>query len=443
MERGYDKVIGQASGLLAAAVLTLEKDLSRRPTELDWAVKQLLWRVGQALMTEVYSELCSRAVVRARERGLHVHRMRQIRVGTVFGEVTLDSPYMRNKATGESARPVFDELGFRDRSRTLGVERALADFGAEESFALAAKRFEEHYHHEVGRTSVLRLVEDTARDAQHYVEARLDQARGKYEEPIATRPGLPEMLIQLDGCEIRTGTLETAETDELTEVRELPKRRREEAWREVRVAFARSLHEVDRTYVAQMAKYPEVVGQLFSAAVDRGLSSDTEVVAVSDGGQGLKEELEAQFPGLFFILDHPHLCQHLHDTGKEMGLADEDRHAWVRESLKTIEPGGVETLLEQLQEYSGDGADRVRRLCGYLERFKACLDYDTARESDWPIGSGEIESAHRYIPQKRLKLPGACWRPETINPMLALRIVRANDWWTDFWDHQAQARRAA
>jgi hypothetical protein len=31
---------------------------------------------------------------------------------------------------------------------------------------------------------------------------------------------------------------------------------------------------------------------------------------------------------------------------------------------------------------------------------------------DLPIGSGEIESAHRYIAQKRLKLPGAWWRVE-------------------------------
>ena len=38
-----------------------------------------------------------------------------------------------------------------------------------------------------------------------------------------------------------------------------------------------------------------------------------------------------------------------------------------------------------------------------------------------------------YIPQKRLKIPGATWHPLTINPMLALRIIRANDWWSEFW----------
>lgn len=54
-----------------------------------------------------------------------------------------------------------------------------------------------------------------------------------------------------------------------------------------------------------------------------------------------------------------------------------------------------------------------------------------------PIGSGEVESAHRYIPQKRLKIPGATWHPDTVNSMLALRVIRANGWWDDFWMKQS------
>ncbi|WP_193200888.1 hypothetical protein [Nostoc sp. MG11] len=61
------------------------------------------------------------------------------------------------------------------------------------------------------------------------------------------------------------------------------------------------------------------------------------------------------------------------------------------------------------------------------------MSYEKFLSQGLPIGSGEVESAHRYIPQKRLKIPGATWHPNTINPMLALRIMRANDWWEDFW----------
>ena len=50
-----------------------------------------------------------------------------------------------------------------------------------------------------------------------------------------------------------------------------------------------------------------------------------------------------------------------------------------------------------------------------------------------PISSGKVESAHRHVPQARLQLPGACWHPTNVNCMLALRVIRANGWWDDFW----------
>ncbi len=48
-------------------------------------------------------------------------------------------------------------------------------------------------------------------------------------------------------------------------------------------------------------KYPVVVEQLVSAAIDQGMGTDTEVTAVADGGNGLREALERGFPKLKFI----------------------------------------------------------------------------------------------------------------------------------------------
>jgi hypothetical protein len=50
-----------------------------------------------------------------------------------------------------------------------------------------------------------------------------------------------------------------------------------------------------------------------------------------------------------------------------------------------------------------------------------------------PIGSGEVESAHRHILQKRLKIPGAWWRLEGAEEMAQLRAMRANNRWNEFW----------
>jgi hypothetical protein len=52
-----------------------------------------------------------------------------------------------------------------------------------------------------------------------------------------------------------------------------------------------------------------------------------------------------------------------------------------------------------------------------------------------PIGSGEIESGHRYVFQKRLKIAGGWWEQENLKKMIALRVVRVNRGWEDYWSN--------
>ncbi len=61
------------------------------------------------------------------------------------------------------------------------------------------------------------------------------------------------------------------------------------------------------------------------------------------------------------------------------------------------------------------------------------LNYQDALNKALPIGSGEIESAHRYVVQKWLKLPGCWWLIPNAEHMLALRINRANRKWHAYW----------
>ena len=80
-----------------------------------------------------------------------------------------------------------------------------------------------------------------------------------------------------------------------------------------------------------------------------------------------------------------------------------------------------------------DSEAPVRQCHRYLSQRREQLDYHRALERDLPIGSGEIESAHRYIVQQRLKRPGAWWRAANADHMLALRLNRANRRWDAYW----------
>jgi len=210
-----------------------------------------------------------------------------------------------------------------------------------------------------------------------------------------------QLVVELDGCKIRTGVLVA---EEAVDGKSSEKRHRVIDWSEVRIGLATDLDGQEKEYVGRADTYPPIVRQLFSLAVKQGLSRQTEVIAVADGGNGIREELERQFPRIRFVLDQPHLKKHLYTTAEAKGLEAEPRKKWVEEKLELINAGKALEALEQVrQEYRDTSVDDLRKLVGYLEKFQDAIDYGKFKEEGLPIGSGEVESAHRYVPQKRLK----------------------------------------
>jgi hypothetical protein len=106
-----------------------------------------------------------------------------------------------------------------------------------------------------------------------------------------------------------------------------------------------------------------------------------------------------------------------------------------KDALKT---GRADDVLRTLLPHSGapdvsDDQASVRTCHRYLSARRDQLKYREALAEGLPIGSGEIESAPRYVAQKRLMLPGAWWLVEHAEHMLALRINRLNGDWDAYW----------
>jgi len=74
----------------------------------------------------------------------------------------------------------------------------------------------------------------------------------------------------------------------------------------------------------------------------------------------------------------------------------------------------------------------VRRCYNYLANRPGQFHHQAAIAAKLPIGSGEVESAHRYVIQKRFKLPGAWWTINNAQAMLKLRVLRENNRWNDY-----------
>jgi len=352
----------------------------------------------------------------------------------------LKSPYLWIE--GKSSKPLVDEMNNTHQGRSEAVNRALGDFGIEESFAQASVRFKEHYHYDIGPSAVARSTKEAALQSKEYLENKLSNLDPELKE---TNESIDKMLVELDGCEIRTARLVPIEgSTETTPVYNNDKKTKVVKWRDVRLGFVRPLDETSKTFVGKMDSYQDVVSQMHSAAVLTGMTPETKIIGVADGGNGLSEELKRQFPSMQFILDKSHLKDHLYETAEAIGINQKDRPGWVKPRVRAISDGNVQAVLKELEEENDKNPnERLKRLIGYINRFYDALDYDNFKSKGYPIGSGEIESAHKSIPQKRLKIPGASWHPDSIDPMLALRILRADDWWDDFWNQRAEELIAA
>jgi len=62
----------------------------------------------------------------------------------------------------------------------------------------------------------------------------------------------------------------------------------------------------------------------------------------------------------------------------------------------------------------------------YIANRPGQFKYQEAIATKLPIGSGEVESAHRFAIQKWLKLPNTWWSKDNAQAMLNLRAARAN-----------------
>ena len=155
---------------------------------------------------------------------------------------------------------------------------------------------------------------------------------------------------------------------------------------------------------------------------------------------GLPSRWRWSSPGQSFLLDRYHLLEHLHEGASLLVEGAKtcprlDRKAWVNEQVSRIDQGRASEVVAECRSQPGVGEEHpLEQLAGYLESRLEQLDYAAARKEGLPLGSGAVEGGHRHVIQARLKLPGAWWKEETLNPMLALRTLRSNGQWEAFWN---------
>ena len=208
-------------------------------------------------------------------------------------------------------------------------------------------------------------------------------------------------------------------------------------WREARLCLARSHDSSQPTFGVTLGRVDEAGNQLAHTAIRAGLGNQTSVHGVGDGAPWIATQVDRIFSSQgTYLIDFYHLCDYLAAASKE--CAPQNPQSWLKQQKRRVKLNQVSEVLAALKphlepENRPSEQAPVRACYRYLINRPDQFDYQRAIKNDLPIGSGEIESAHRYVIQERLKLSGCWWKPENAMTMLALRVLRANGDWDAYW----------
>lgn len=322
------------------------------------------------------------------------------------------------------------EVKCRDYSQPL--QRVLVDFGAEKSFARAAKSVREHYGIEVPVSAI--GVQTESHGA----------AMAAASEPLLTElgpaAGVPLLISETDGSMIPIVTTGLdADGKPVADGRKA----RSLNWQEARLCLAREPGKVTARYSAGMGK-AEQSGEIWlDCVIHAGAGTQTHLHCVGDGAPWIATQAEKRFgEQASYLCDFYHVSEYL--AAAAAPLAGSQSKQWLVWAQGLLKENRLTEVLDELASKIEPPGVReeeapIRACFRYLDNRRDQLDYRSAIESGLPIGSGEVESGHRSVIQERLKISGAWWREENAAKMLALRVTRANEEWGSYWSSNRQA----
>ncbi|MFQ5796904.1 MAG: ISKra4 family transposase [Candidatus Bipolaricaulia bacterium] len=404
-------------------ILALRQGLTGRIAE-EWVKHKYQEALDQKTAT------CPRCGRTLSARGPHRRT-----VETLVGEISLDRPYFYCVQCQEGFYPLDEELELSSHRKQADMQKAAASLAAEVPYETASQLFSEltglslsdHLTHEiVGELTEGLTVLEVSPSAEAIAQRVAEVAEGRTWRPI--------VVLAIDGADVPTRP-ETAKGRRPGRKHKRAKRARWQGeWREAKgfrfylVNRERIVHLLSWHQVQSDAELAEALRQVKEA----GLIPEEQVrlCAIADGAKWIWKQVNALFPSAVQVLDYYHCSEHLHHVAAaQFGDQPEQAAEWMEATVARLffgEVDGIINDLERVEVQDEQAAEEIRKLIGYLGNNQERVDYGFARKGGYPIGSGGIESANKFISHVRLKRSGAWWYVEQANGMLALRCAKYN-----------------
>jgi hypothetical protein len=200
-------------------------------------------------------------------------------------------------------------------------------------------------------------------------------------------------------------------------------------------------------YVSGLYPLAEMGPLLRRQAWQVDLDSAQVWVALCDGGAGLEDFLEANFPRVeAVILDFYHASEYL---AKLAGVLHPDDEAAALDQTKAwsrvLRDEGGSAMIGVLESWDWPGrkgwAAVRQEVLGYFRNQVHRVDYPTYEANGWYIGSGAVESACKTVVGQRLKGSGMRWSEDGAHALCHVRALYRSEHsqWTDFWRRSTAA----
>ena len=327
-------------------------------------------------------------------------------------------PQYRNQT--KRIRAFAQSAGVSHRGCSRPLQRAVTDFGADLPFAQVMDKLVEHYGIVLGESTIRQITEG---HAQRIFDAANDATGWS-----AQGGGSDFVIVEMDGGMVPIVEPDPTKADQ--------RKGKTLQWREAKICLAPPQGSKTLAFAGTLQGDVDTAGQkLFACAIEAGFGTNTQIHALGDGAPWIADQIEVQFGAQgSYLLDFYHVCDYLGAAAKAISATPSLQEQWMDEQKQRLKTQQAPVVLQTLRRYLepdgvADSDAPVRQCFRYLNHRTEQLNYQNALAQDLPIGSGEIESAHRYIVQQRLKRAGAWWRAANAEHMLALRLNRANRQW--------------
>ena len=195
------------------------------------------------------------------------------------------------------------------------------------------------------------------------------------------------------------------------------------------------------------------------AETRKRLNGQSEVVFISDGDHRMREPMKkalatsadsgTPLPKVTFIIDLIHALERLWTAAHALfGEGKPEVEPWVSKQFERLLSGKASQVAQSMRREATRRklrANRRKKLdqaAGYLRKYKNDMRYDQYLAKGYPIASGVIEGACKYLVKDRCECTGARWSVEGADALLKLRSIRLSGDWDDFWNYYVQQDQA-